>query len=359
MAQENKLTSLDTQKTKAILEMGLNYSSTNKKAMNVVTDNSRNVSLFFSDFFLMFKQKCHNRNSFAKNIKDQNLPFGYDTETMETIVHLWFVNGLHAAKWQRLKESLKNRLMRDFLDTLYCTSQAFDELFLLLFANAKSRCFIMGRNNQIGMSSEELQMIVEDILKFSSVCELKYFHIVNGQTQVENLVDFPLKTFSLCPCTRRPLYVAMYLSRPDIVYLLLKNGARIPYEDVCICTAALHHPLKNVMDVIRVHFDGVTDSNIHRRERNAMSLKLLLIDLSHYSHLWNEVWELYQELSGNPATDIIPSLKHICRAEIRQKIRESRHLCQPSAWDNLKLPNILIAYINIDEQFRSCMGENI
>lgn len=246
--------------------------------------------------------------------------------------------------------------MQDFIDTLYCTSNSFDEIFMLFFINAKSRYFMFGHNKKLGLSSQDLRDLAEDILRYASIADIKYCHRMGRQTKPENLIDFPLKTFSLCPCTRRPLYVAMYLSRPDIVRLLLNCGARIPYEDVCICTEQLRHPLRNVMDVMKAPLEATNStsgSNImtNHRERCIVSLRTLLVDMCYTTDLCKQVQKVLGEISGcGDMTEQIPTLKGITRTQIRLWMKSNRSICMAEAFEDLTLPKSLVTYLNIEER---------
>ncbi|GIY65058.1 ANK_REP_REGION domain-containing protein [Caerostris extrusa] len=106
----------------------------------------------------------------------------------------------------------------------------------------------------------------------------------------------------------------MHLSRPDIVRLLLNCGARIPYEDACYCASDRRHPLKNVMDVMKAPMENSAHPRplqfmVSHTERCAMSLRILLVDLSYTSPLWGNICETLGELTGEERLENIPSLK--------------------------------------------------
>lgn len=334
-------------------EMGSYCSTASSK---IVTANLP-PSLLFSDFCGSVKQKNTIGNLLTRKFRSHyNHPLECNVRTMEVFVHLWCVNCLSMSKWQNLGRRKRNQLIRDFLNTLYCTSHAFDEIFLLLFTNSKSRSFILGNHEHQMASSNGLRDIVEDILKYSASASLKYGAEINGRKCLEGIVDYPLKSFSLCPCTKRPLYVAMYLSRPDIVQLLLKNGARIPYEDVCKCMEDLRHPLRNVMDVLKVTYeskikngDDFSQSINDRTAKNILSLKLILVDVSHHSVLWTNIWDILNILTESESRENIPSLKHIARTRIRDMMRKSAYFCHPHIWELLCLPQTLASYMNLEE----------
>lgn len=329
--------------------MGSYYSTACNK---FVQEKLPTTSTLFSDFCENIKHSCRKDKVLADRFKSNlNYPLECDVETMETIVQLWCINCLSTAKWQNFNRTLKNQLIHDFLNTLYCTSHAFDEIFLLLFTNAKSRSFIFENSGELASSG--IRSIVKEVLQYSSCAGLKYVSHSKGQKRLENIVDFPLKTFSLCPCTRRPLYVAMYLSRPDVVQLLLKCGARIPYEDVCRCMEDSRHPLQNVMDILKVTCDSKADeilikSQADRAKRNILSLKLVLVDLKHHTALWINICDTLKCLSGTENVSI-PSLKHICRTQIRQNMRNSPFFNHPHVWKILCLPQTLISYMSLDD----------
>ncbi|KAF8796241.1 hypothetical protein HNY73_000648 [Argiope bruennichi] len=322
--------------------------------MGTIISSSRKIDshLLFSDFCKIVKS--NNGRTFIQKLKlEKKLPSA--SATMYTLIHLWYMNCLSKAKWHSLMPHFRNRVMQDFIDTLYCTSNSFDEIFLLLFTNAKSRYFILGQNKQLGLSSKHLRSLAEDILKFASSAQLQYSHRKNNQKFLENLVDFPLKTFSLCPCTRRPLYVAMYLGRPDIVRLLLNCGARIPYEDVCHCANDQRHPLKNVMDVMKAPLGASVapksqQSMTSHTERCAMVLRVLLVDLSYLNPLWNKVCEALDDMTGQETTANIPSLKHLSRSKIRCVMKKAGSFYERHLVEKLGLPTVLVDYLNIDEQ---------
>ncbi|GFY79354.1 uncharacterized protein TNIN_236461 [Trichonephila inaurata madagascariensis] len=310
---------------------------------------------FFSDFCKIIKG--NKGRAFLKKLNlEKKFPFA--TATMETLVHLWYMNCLSKTKWHSLVPQFRNRVMQDFIDTLYCTSNSFDEIFLLLFTTAKSRYFILGQSKQLGLSSKHLQSLAEDILKYASLTGLQYYHRKENERYLENLIDFPLKTFSLCPCTRRPLYVSMYLSRPDIVRLLLNCGARIPYEDICYCANDQRHPLKNVIDVMKAPMQfHVTPNSVKKftvhAERCVMSLRILLVDLSYTNPLWKKVCETLGEITGQEILDNVPTLKHISRATIRSLMKNKRSFFDQCRIESLGLPNVLVDYLNIDEPVNS------
>lgn len=311
-------------------------------------------SLLFYDFNSNVKYKYSSINFLARKFRSNlKYPPECDVETMEVIVHLWCINSMTTSKWQHFSRRLKNKIIHDFLNTLYCTSHAFDEIFVLLFTNSKSRSFLLGNQGQ-QIPPDGLRNIVDDILMYSSFAGLKYNTLINEQNSLEAIVDFPLKSFSLCPCTKRPLYVAIYLSRPDIVHLLLKNGARIPYEDVCNCMGDLRHPLRNVMDILKVTYDRKIEDDSSksiavRTEKNVLSLKLILVDVNHSSSLWTNIWDIVCKLTETENYENIPSLKHIARTKIRHIIRGNACFCHPRIWEVLCLPQTLISYMNLDE----------
>ncbi|GFU07088.1 uncharacterized protein NPIL_135991 [Nephila pilipes] len=306
--------------------------------------------LFFSDFCKIIKG--NNGRAFLRKLKLEK-KFPSATATMETLVHLWYMNCLSKAKWHCLVPHFRNRVMQDFIDTLYCTSNSFDEIFLLLFTNVKSRYFILGPNKQLALSSKHLQCLAEDILKYASLVGLQYYHRKDNERYLENLIDFPLKSFSLCPCTRRPLYVAMYLSRPDVVRLLLNCGARIPYEDACYCANDQRHPLKNVMDVMKAPMTySVKPKSLQltsHADRCAMSLRILLVDLSYTNPLWKKVCETLGEITGQGFSQSVPTLKHISRATVRSLMKNKRSFFDQNRIESLGLPKILVDYLNIDD----------
>lgn len=304
-------------------------------------------SLFGSDFDGI---DYINSSNAASNLE---FPSECDVDTMEVIIHLYSINSFSRSKWEKFSRRLKNRVIHDFLNTLYCTSHAFDEIFLLLFTNAKSRNLLSGSRDRITTSA--LRSVVEDILMYSSSAGLKYHTQTKARQRcLERMVDYPLKTFSLCPCTRRPLYVAMYLSRPDVVHLLLKNGARIPYEDVCDCMEEARHPLRNVMGVLKVSHEATNDAEDDftksaRSKKNILSLKLILVDVNHSSAIWTNILDTLEHLTETERQDNIPSLKHIVRANIRNIMRDNPCFCDPHVWEKLYLPKTLISYMNLEE----------
>lgn len=309
--------------------------------------------LFFSDFHNTLKGSSD--RSFVRKL-GLDLPSRPDFETMDTLIQLWWVNCLSKSKWNNMLPMLRNRVMQDFIDTLYCTSNAFDEIFMLFFVSAKSRYFMLGKDKKLGLSSQDLLTLAEDVLKYASIADVKYCHRNGSKMTLENLIDYPLKTFSLCPCTRRPLYVAMYLGRPDIVRLLLNCGARIPYEDVCVCTEDRRHPLRNVMEVMKAPLEALSDDSashlvVTHRKRCVASLRTLLVDTCYTTDLNQQVRMVLKEISvDDDMTERIPTLKRIARSQIRLLMKSNRSLSMEEAFEDLVLPKSLITYLNIEEQ---------
>lgn len=321
-------------------------------SLTYIAFKSDEVPLLFSDFHKALKKK-RDYTHFIRKLKLDCNRYSV-TPTMSCLIHLWYISYLSRTKCHSLLPQLRDHMIRDFIDTLYCTSSSFDEIFLPLFTNAKSR-YMLEQNRELGLSSNDLKQLAEDFLRYASTAGLQYFVHKNQQRSLENLIDYPLKSFSLCPCTKRPLYVAMYLRRPDIVRLLLNCGARIPYEDVCNCRMSnLSHPLRNVLDVMKAPMKTSSDSNIlvkmvGHRERCVGTLKVLLVDLSYTNPLWNTVCRALDELVGQDVEARIPSLKHISRAQIRLLLRNKRSLSQLGSLKTLGLPEVLISYLYIDE----------
>ncbi|KAG8189105.1 hypothetical protein JTE90_028648 [Oedothorax gibbosus] len=320
-------------------------------SLTYIAFKSDEIPLLFSDLHKALKKKKDYRH-FARKIKLDCNRYSV-TPTMSSLVHLWYVSYLSRTKCHSLLPHLRDRMIRDFINTLYCTSSSFDEIFLLLFTNAKSR-YMLEQNRDLGLSSEDLKRLAEDFLRYASTAGLQFYVHKNQQKSLENLVDYPLKTFSLCPCTKRPLYVALYLRRPDTVRLLLNCGARIPYEDICNCNGRnAGHPLQNVLDIMKAPIKNSIASDtldmLVYRERCVESLNILLVDMSYTSPLWSKLYVTLGELKGQECEIKFPSLKHISRAYIRLLLRNSRSLPQLECLAKLGLPHVLVSYLYIDD----------
>lgn len=306
---------------------------------------------FIRNFFnrrRRFQRDTFNFKYFSRNLLYNTSCNNHDA--IETFIYVWCENYSSKKFWPRMSEKSKIKAIQDMLNTLYCISYGFDAIFVLLFTNLKSRNLLLQSKTNMTATNENLFVILKDVFKYASMKGFKY---VNCQKE-EYFADFPLKSFGLCSCTKRPLYVATYMGRPDVVHILLTHGATIHYDDVCNCGQIHVHPLINVMRFLNAYSQSrskiteISQAIRQREEKDVLSLRMLLVDIPHSNELWTPVREQLLQLNET-STEIFPSLKHISRTKIRDYVRKGCYsTCDSRVIEKLSLPKILKSYLNME-----------
>lgn len=211
------------------------------------------------------------------------------------------------------------------LDNIYCCEKTFERLLIGAIFGTRAPHFIAGWKSDFGDQEENIKAVVF-YLNHATKANLKYVYGIERSTI--RFIDIPIECCGRSTC----LKIAAQLGLPDKLLIFLRFGAQI-YQECNKFGSALECVLNklsechgsypnNLLACLQILLRAVPDIKIgswnYKRNRNVFELKY---------------GELLQNgiLPKNRCGIEPPSLKHLCRCNVRH-----------SLWKNYQLPNAII-----------------
>ncbi|XP_030369643.1 uncharacterized protein LOC115620517 [Scaptodrosophila lebanonensis] len=232
------------------------------------------------------------------------------------------------------------------LVAIYECEKTFERIFLGALFGPNAPHFIAGWRSDFQDQHENVRAMVY-FLKHATRRQLMLPVWIPRYEQERRLrfIDVPIES-----CGRSsPLRIALQANAPELLLILLRYGAA-------------PHPPDGGSSVIIALLDKLMEHGRNYIYEHVMCLKILLrnvpmIEMPFKPIVYKERREMFFERYGRLLRDKIiekeqvygvPSLRHLCRCQIRDLLRERNQL--PNGIDTLRLPKRLQRYIDLTEE---------
>ncbi|XP_063704655.1 uncharacterized protein LOC134834058 [Culicoides brevitarsis] len=239
-----------------------------------------------------------------------------------------------------------SHVVAELLREIYSCEKTFERLFLGAIFGTNAPYFIAGWRSDFKDQDENTRAIVFFLQHAANAgLEFPIFVRKSNCLKMIRFIDVPIESCGKAS----PLRVTLQASAPDILMILLRYGASPnPFDDGLPPVIALFDKLIEYQDRrYPYQLDACLRLLLKTLSFVEMPFKPLMYDARKEMFL-----DKYEQLLQDKLLDAnlifgVPSLKHLCRCTIRERLNENCQL--PKGIKELKIPGKLRRYIDLME----------